>query len=110
VVANEVKEQAKETAKATEDISRKIASIQLDTKDSVETILTTSGIINQSGDISATVASAVEEQNATTNERSRNVTGSARGSGEITKKISGVGEAAQAPRTARAICRRQRTS
>jgi methyl-accepting chemotaxis protein len=36
VVANEVKELAKETAKATEDISRKIESIQLDTKDSVE--------------------------------------------------------------------------
>ena len=61
-----MKEQAKETAKATEDISRKIASIQLDTKDSVEAIGTISGIINQSGDISATVASAVEEQNATT--------------------------------------------
>ena len=74
VVANEVKELAKETAKATEDISRKIESIQLDTKDSVEVIGTISGIINQISDISATVASGVEEQNATTNEMSRNVT------------------------------------
>ena len=95
VVANEVKELAKETAKATEDISRKIESIQMDTKDSVEAIGTISGIINQINDISATIASAVEEQNATTNEMSRNVTEAARGSGEITKNISGVAEAAQ---------------
>ncbi len=95
MVANEVKELAKESAKATEDISRKIESIQLDTKDSVEAIGTISGIINQISDISATVASAVEEQNATTNEMSRNVTEAARGSEEITKNISGVAEAAQ---------------
>ena len=69
-----MKELAKETAKATEDISRKIESIQLDSKDSVEVIGTISGIINQISDISATVASGVEEQNATTNEISRNVT------------------------------------
>ena len=74
MVAYEVKELAKETAKATEDISRKIESIQLDSKDSVEVIGTISGIINQISDISATVASGVEEQNATTNEISRNVT------------------------------------
>jgi methyl-accepting chemotaxis protein len=95
VVANEVKELAKETAKATEDISRKIESIQLDTTDSVEAIGTISGIINQISDVSATVASAVEEQNATTNEMSRNITEAARGSGEITENISGVAEAAQ---------------
>jgi methyl-accepting chemotaxis protein len=95
VVANEVKELAKETAKATEDISRKIESIQMDTKDSVEAIGTISGIINQINDISATIASAVEEQNATTNEMSRNVSEAARGSGEITKNIAGVAEAAQ---------------
>ena len=69
-----MQELAKETAKATEDISRKIESIQLDSKDSVEVIGTISGIINQISDISATEASGVEEQNATTNEMSRNVT------------------------------------
>ena len=95
VVANEVKELAKETAKATEDISRKIETIQTDTKESVEAIGTIGGIINQINDISATIASAVEEQNATTNEMTRNVSDAARGSGEITKNISGVAEAAQ---------------
>ena len=95
VVANEVKELAKETAKATEDISRKIEAIQTDTKAAVDAIGTISGIINQVNDISNTIATAVEEQNATTNEMARNVSEAASGSGEITKNIAGVAEAAQ---------------
>ena len=95
VVANEVKELAKETAKATEDISRKIEAIQTDTKAAVEAIGTISGVINQINDISATIATAVEEQNATTNEMSRNVSEAAHGSSEITSNISGVAQAAE---------------
>ncbi|HXF15237.1 MAG TPA: methyl-accepting chemotaxis protein [Terriglobales bacterium] len=95
VVANEVKELAKETAKATEDISRKIEAIQTDTKAAVEAIGTISGVIHQINDISSTIATAVEEQNATTNEMSRNVSEAAQGSGEITGNIAGVAEAAQ---------------
>ena len=95
VVANEVKELAKETAKATEDISRKIEAIQTDTKAAVEAIASISEVINQVNDISSTIATAVEEQNATTNEMSRNVSDAAHGSGEIASNISGVAEAAQ---------------
>ena len=95
VVANEVKELAKETAKATEDISRKIEAIQTDTKAAVDAIGTISGVIHQINDISNTIATAVEEQNATTNEMSRNVSEAARGSGEITSNIAGVAQAAQ---------------
>jgi len=95
VVANEVKELAKETAKATEDISRKIEAIQTDTKAAVEAIASISGVIHQINDISSTIAAAVEEQNATTNEMSRNVSEAAHGSGEITSNIAGVAEAAQ---------------
>jgi methyl-accepting chemotaxis protein len=95
VVANEVKELAKETAKATEDISRKIEAIQTDTKAAVDAIATISGVIHQINDISSTIATAVEEQNATTNEMSRNVSEAAQGSGEITSNIGGVAEAAQ---------------
>jgi methyl-accepting chemotaxis protein len=95
VVANEVKELAKQTAKATEDISRKIAAIQDDTKSAVQAIGTISGIINQINDISNTIATAVEEQSATTNEMSRNVTEAAKGSTEITQNIAGVSQAAQ---------------
>ena len=95
VVANEVKELAKQTAKATEDISQKITAIQEDTKGAVEAIGTISGIINQINDISNTIATAVEEQSATTNEMSRNVMEAAKGSESITQNISGVAQAAQ---------------
>ena len=95
VVANEVKELAKETAKATEDISGKIDAIQTDTKAAVEAIASISGVINQINDISSTIATAVEEQNATTNEMSRNVGEAAQGSGEITSNIAGMAEAAE---------------
>jgi len=95
VVANEVKELAKETAKATEDISRKIEAIQTDTKAAVDAIASISGVINQINDISSTIATAVEEQNATTNEMSRNVSEAAQGSGEITSNIAGMADAAQ---------------
>jgi len=95
VVANEVKELAKETAKATEDISRKIEAIQTDTKAAVDAIASISGVIHQINDISSTIATAVEEQNATTNEMSRNVSEAAHGSGEITSNIAGVAEAAE---------------
>jgi len=95
VVANEVKELAKETAKATEDISRKIEGIQTDTKGAVDAIASITSVINEVNSISSTIATAVEEQNATTNEMARNLGEAARGSGEIVKNISGVAEAAQ---------------
>ena len=95
VVANEVKELAKETAKATEDISRKIEAIQTDTKAAVDAIASISEVINQVNGISNTIATAVEEQNATTNEMARNVSEAAHGSGEITSNIAGVAQAAE---------------
>jgi methyl-accepting chemotaxis protein len=95
VVANEVKELAKQTAKATEDISRKIEAIQGDTKGAVGAISQIGDVIKQVNDISNTIATAVEEQNATTNEMARNVGEAARGSSEIAKNIAGVAEAAQ---------------
>ena len=52
-------------------------------------------IIAQVNNISSTIATAVEEQNATTNQMARNLSEAARGSGEIVHNISGVAEAAQ---------------
>ncbi len=94
VVANEVKELAKETAKATEDISQKIEAIQQDTAGSITAIQEISSVINRIAEIQATIASAVEEQTATTNEMSRNVGEAAKGSSEIAQNISGVAQAA----------------
>jgi methyl-accepting chemotaxis protein len=95
VVANEVKELAKETTKATEDISQKIAAIQGDTQGAVSAIKQISDVINQINDISNTIASAVEEQTATTNEMGRNISEAAKGSTEIAQNIVGVATAAQ---------------
>jgi methyl-accepting chemotaxis protein len=99
VVANEVKELAKETSKATEDISRKIEAIQGDTKGAVQAIGEISAVINQINDISGTIASAVEEQTATTNEMGRNIAEAAKGSSEIARNVAGVAEAARSTST-----------
>ena len=95
VVANEVKELAKQTAKATEEIGQKIEAIQTDTKGAVAAIGDITGIINQINDISNSIAGAVEEQSATTNEIGRNVTEAAKGAGDIAKNIAGVASAAR---------------
>jgi methyl-accepting chemotaxis protein len=95
VVANEVKELAKQTAKATEDISRKIEAIQTNTKGAVDSIAQISKVINQINDLQNTIASAVEQQTATTNEMSRNIVEAAKGSSEIAQNVSGVAQAAQ---------------
>ena len=95
VVANEVKELAKDTAKATEDISRRIEAIQSDTRGAVEAIGQISGIINQINDISNTIASAVEEQTATTNEITRNIHEAARGGSQVAENIGAVAQAAK---------------
>ena len=94
VVANEVKELARETAKATEDISAKIATIQSDTENAVLAIEQISGIMNRISDIQNSNAGSVEEQSATTSEMSRNVSEASRGSQEIAMNINGVAQAA----------------
>jgi methyl-accepting chemotaxis protein len=95
VVANEVKELAKATGRATEDIGKKIEAIQTDTEAAVTAIGEVSQIIGQVNDISNSIASAVEEQTATTSEIGRNIAEAARGTGEIAKSISAVAGAAQ---------------
>jgi len=94
VVAGEVKELAKETAKATEDISRRIETIQVDSHEAVGAIGRISQIIDQISGIQTTIASAVEEQTVTTNEIGRSVGEVAAGSSEIAQNDSGVADAA----------------
>jgi methyl-accepting chemotaxis protein len=95
VVANEVKELAKETAKATEEIGQKIESIQRNTNGAVTAIKNIADIIKRISDIQSTIASAVEQQSATTNEISRNVADVANGSTSITENIIAVAQAAR---------------
>ena len=95
VVANEVKELAKGTARATEEIGQKIAAIQDDAHQAALAIDRITDVITQINDIQGTIASAVEEQTATTNEITRHVNEAAAGAGEIATSVSGVAQAAQ---------------
>ncbi|UWP79338.1 methyl-accepting chemotaxis protein [Dactylosporangium fulvum] len=95
VVASEVKDLAQETARATEDISRRVEAIQSDTANAVEAIGEISRIIARINDYQLTIASAVEEQTATTSEMSRSVNDAAHGATNIAGNIAGVADAAQ---------------
>ena len=90
VVANEVKELAQETAKATEDISRRVEAIQADTVNAVSAITRIEEVIATISDYQTTIASAVEEQTATTNEMSRGVSEAAQGTGTIASSIGTI--------------------
>ena len=94
VVAGEVKDLAQETAKATDDISRRVQAIQTDTGSAVTAIGEISAIIERINGIQVTIASAVEEQTATTGEMNRTLSDAAAGAGDIAAGINGVSEAA----------------
>jgi methyl-accepting chemotaxis protein len=95
VVASEVKDLAQETAKATEDIVRQVETIQSDTDGAMTAIGEISAIIERINSIQLTIASAVEEQTATTEEMNRTLAHAATGAGDIAGSISGVSDAAR---------------
>ena len=99
VVANEVKELAQETARATEDIARRVETIQSDAAGAVEAIEQISAIIASINDYQLRIASAVEEQTATTNEMSRNVAEAATGVAQIADNINSVADVARVATT-----------
>jgi len=88
VVANEVKELANQTANATGEITTKIQSIQNDVGGAVTSIGDVSTVIDKINGISTTIASAVEEQTATTGEMARNINDAASGSQNIADNLA----------------------
>ncbi|MFC7530974.1 methyl-accepting chemotaxis protein [Actinoplanes sp. GCM10030250] len=99
VVASEVKDLAQETARATDDITQRIAAIQQDTEQAVLAIGEITEVTARINDYAATIAAAVEEQTATTNEMSRSVAEASTGAGDIAGTIAGVAQAADATAT-----------
>lgn len=87
VVASEVKNLADQTARATEEISEQINSIQTSTGAAVTAIQQISHTIKQISDISTAIAAAVEEQSAATGEISRNIQQAAAGTQEVAEAI-----------------------
>jgi methyl-accepting chemotaxis protein len=96
VVADEVKQLAQETARATEDISRRVLTIQEDADQAAQAITAVAGVITRINEFQTTIASAVEEQTATTQAINAGVSDAATGSGQIARSISGVAQAAGA--------------
>jgi methyl-accepting chemotaxis protein len=96
VVAAEVKALAEQTAKATAEISQQITSIQSATHESVGNMREIGEVIGRIAEISASIASAVEEQGAATQEIARNVqqaaTGTSQVAGTITEVSTGAAE------------------
>jgi methyl-accepting chemotaxis protein len=90
VVASEVKALAEQTAKATGEITLQIDGIQAATQESVSAIREIGSTINRMSEISSTIASAVEEQGAATQEISRNVQQAAQGTMEVSANITDV--------------------
>jgi methyl-accepting chemotaxis protein len=94
VVAAEVKSLATQTAAATGDIQTQIAAMQNMTHKTVEAIRAINKIVQEMDDISGTVAAAVEEQRAATEEIARNVQQAANGAQNVSGNITGVSQAA----------------
>ena len=93
VVAGEVKELAQESARAADDITRRITANQEQTDLAVTAIGEITSTVARINDYQLTIASAVEEQTATTNEMSRSVAEAATGASEIAATIGGVAAA-----------------
>jgi methyl-accepting chemotaxis protein len=95
VVATEVKELAKQTAAATDDIRRRIEAIQGTTGQTVESIRSIGEVINRVNTVARTIASAVEEQSITTKEISKSITQAAESADTIARSVSESATASQ---------------
>lgn len=94
VVASEVKSLAQQTSRATDDIRAQIEKIQESTAESVKGITSVTDTIGHVSKSAVAIASAVEEQDATTKEISRNIQEASKGTQEVSSNISGVSSAA----------------
>jgi methyl-accepting chemotaxis protein len=94
VVASEVKALANQTSRATDDISAQIAAIQEATKHSVEEISSIARVIEQLSAVTGTIATAVEEQNATTHDIVESMQNAADGTARASDEISSIERAA----------------
>jgi methyl-accepting chemotaxis protein len=106
VVASEVKDLAQETARATDDVTARVAAIEGDTARAVEAITAITATIGQVNEYQTAIAAAVEEQAATTAEMARNISEVATGSQDIAIGITAVSGAVDSTRSAVAVSHR----
>jgi methyl-accepting chemotaxis protein len=94
VVASEVKDLAQETARATDDISQRVDTIQRDAAAAVAAISEISSVIGRISEHQQIIAGTVEEQHATTGAISRSVAEAATGTADIASSMTSVADAA----------------
>ncbi|MDQ1710199.1 MAG: methyl-accepting chemotaxis protein, partial [Frankiaceae bacterium] len=95
VVAQEVKDLARQTTEASGDVRRVVGNIQAGSRNAVEAMADVASVIQEVNENQATIAAAVEEQNATTRQIGSDAAMAASGSGEIARNIEGVAAAAR---------------
>ncbi|WP_298367453.1 methyl-accepting chemotaxis protein [Azospirillum sp.] len=95
VVASEVKSLASQTGKATEEIKTQVGAMQSATGAAVTAIREIADTITAMQEISATIATAVEQQGAATADIARNVQGMASGTREVSHHVADVSVAAE---------------
>jgi methyl-accepting chemotaxis protein len=88
VVANEIKELARQTAAATQDIKAKVEGIQNTTSATVTEIEEITQVIRNVDEIVSSIATAVEQQAATTQEIAQNVAQASQGIGEVNQNVA----------------------
>lgn len=94
VVAHEIKELANQSAKAAEDIARKIEGVQNDTRQAVQVIQNVSQIIKDINSSAGRISLSVEKQTRAATMISQNVGEANKGVGNIARSISEVAKAA----------------
>jgi len=95
VVASEVKNLAEQTANATQEISDQVGGMQSATSKAVNAIGEINNLISGIESTAVSIASAVEEQDASTQEIARNVGEVSNGVGEVSGTIEQVREGAK---------------
>ncbi|CUW38925.1 putative Methyl-accepting chemotaxis protein(Chemotaxis methyl-accepting receptor,9-34;Methyl-accepting chemotaxis protein (MCP) signalling domain,300-540) [Magnetospirillum sp. XM-1] len=93
VVANEVKHLATQTARATEEISNQVGTVQTRTREAVDAIASIAATIGRINEIAGAIAAAVEEQGAATAEIARNVQEASAGTQEVSSVLGQLASA-----------------
>jgi methyl-accepting chemotaxis protein len=95
VVAGEVKTLANQTTRATEEIQAQVGSIQTETARAVTAIESIGRTVGEMSDIATAIASAMEQQGATSHDIARNMSQAADRTREVSAKVTTVGQAAE---------------
>lgn len=95
VVANEIKDLAKKTAMATEDIKAKIGGVQTSAGCAIEDIRKITGVIADVGGIVSGIAAAIEQQAAVTREVASNIAQASAGVHEANTRVAQTASASR---------------